>query len=340
MMPLMMLLMNGLSVLIIWVGGQQVAQAHMQVGDMMAFMQYAMQIVFAFMMLSMLFILLPRAGVAANRVADVLETEVTILDPPQPKAFPEPFRGRIEFRHVSFRYPDAEEDVLHDLTFTIPAGQMVGIIGTTGSGKSTLVNLILRFYDVTDGAICLDGVDIRDVRLSDLRDKIGYVPQQSNLFSGTVESNLRYADEDAEAETLRQALETAQAADFILNQPEGLALPVSQGGINFSGGQRQRLSIARALAKRPPIYIFDDSFSALDYQTDARLRRALKQTVRGSTVIIVSQRVATIKDADQILVLDEGRLLCADTHEELLRRCAVYREIAQSQLKLQEEALA
>lgn len=340
MMPLMMMLMNGLTVLIIWAGGQQVAQARMQVGDMMAFMQYAMQIVFAFMMLSMLFILLPRAGVAANRVADVLETDLTILDPPQPKAFPEPFRGRIEFRHVSFRYPDAEEDVLHDLTFTIPAGQTVGIIGTTGSGKSTLVNLILRFYDVTEGAIYLDGVDIREVRLSDLRGKIGYVPQQSNLFSGTVESNLRFADENTDEQTLRQALETAQAADFILNQPEGLALPVSQGGINFSGGQRQRLSIARALAKRPPVYIFDDSFSALDYQTDARLRRALKQTVRGSTVIIVSQRVATIKDADQILVLDEGRLLCADTHEELLRRCAVYREIAQSQLKLQEEALA
>ncbi|NPV87720.1 MAG: ABC transporter ATP-binding protein [Anaerolineae bacterium] len=339
MMPLMMLLMNGLSVLIIWAGGQQVAQMRLQVGDMMAFMQYAMQIVFAFMMLSMLFILLPRAGVAANRVADVLETNLTILDPPHPKTFPEPFRGRIEFRQVSFRYPDAEEDVLHNLTFTIPAGQTVGIIGTTGSGKSTLVNLILRFYDVTEGAIYMDGVDIRQVRLSDLRDKIGYVPQQSNLFSGTVESNLRYAAEDAAEETLRQALETAQAADFILTQPDGLTTPVSQGGVNFSGGQRQRLSIARALAKRPPIYIFDDSFSALDYQTDARLRRALKQSVRGSTVIIVSQRVATIKDADQILVLDEGRLLCADTHEELLRKCAVYREIALSQLKLREETL-
>ena len=336
MMPMMMLLMNGISILIIWVGAHQVAQANMQVGDMMAFMQYAMQIVFAFMMLSMLFIMIPRADVAANRVADVLETEPTILDPEQPRTFPEPFRGEIEFRGVSFRYPDAEEEVLHDLNFTIRGGQTVGIIGTTGSGKSTVVNLIPRFHDVTQGAIYMDGVDIRSVRLSDLRDKIGYVPQQSNLFSGDIESNLRFADQNASEEIMRQALETAQAADFVFGKPEGLTAEVSQGGVNFSGGQKQRLSIARALVKRPPIYIFDDSFSALDYRTDTRLRHALKGYVRGSTVIIVSQRVSTIKDADQILMLDEGRIIGQGTHEELMETCEVYREIALSQLKKQE----
>ncbi len=336
MMPMMMLLMNGVSVLILWVGAHQVAQASMQVGDMMAFMQYAMQIVFAFMMLSMLFIMIPRADVAAHRIADVLETEARILDPEQPRAFPEPFEGTIEFRHVSFRYPEAEEDVLHDLTFTLPAGQSVGIIGTTGSGKSTLINLIPRFYDVTEGAIYIDGVDIRSVRLSDLRAKIGYVPQQSNLFSGSIESNLRYADEEAEEATLRLALEIAQAGDFVFSRPEALQAEVSQGGANFSGGQKQRLSIARALVKRPPIYIFDESFSALDYKTDAGLRRALRKYVRGSTVIIVSQRVATLKDADQILVLDEGRIIGRGTHEELMKTCETYQEIALSQLKRQE----
>jgi len=336
MMPLMMLIMNVLSILIIWVGAHQVAQATMQVGDMMAFMQYAMQIVFAFLMLSMLFILLPRADVAANRVAEVLETDLTILDPADPKSFPEPFHGDIEFRHVSFRYPDAEEDVLHDLNFVAKAGQTTAIIGTTGSGKSTVVNLIPRFYDVTDGAIYINGVDIRQVRLSDLRDKIGYIPQQSNLFSGSIESNLRYADENVDEETLKLALEIAQADDFVFSNPEGLQGEVSQGGANFSGGQKQRLSIARALIKKPPIYIFDDSFSALDYKTDARLRKALKEHLGGSTVIIVSQRVATIKDADQILVLDEGRIICQGTHDELMETCEVYREIALSQLNRRE----
>ncbi len=336
MMPGMMLLMNGLTVLIIWIGSHQVAQATLQVGDMIAFMQYAMQIVFAFSMLSMLFAMLPRVDVAAHRVVEVLETAGSIRDPEHPRPFPEPFEGSIEFCHVSFRYPGAEEYVLHDISFTIPAGQTVGIIGTTGSGKSTLVNLIPRFYDVTDGAVYIGGMDVRQVRLSDLREKIGYVPQQSNLFSGTVESNLRYADEEADEETMRLALEIAQAGDFVLSRPEGLAAKVSQGGANFSGGQKQRLSIARALVKQPPIYIFDDSFSSLDYKTDARLRRALRRYVAGSTVLIVSQRVATIKDADRILVLDEGRLIGQGTHEALLERCAVYREIALSQLKLQE----
>lgn len=338
-MPFMMIILNGISVLILWIGAQQVAQASMQVGDMMAFMQYAMQIVFAFMMLSFLFILFPRADVSANRVADVLETEVTVVDAPQPKSFPEPFRGRIEFKNVSFRYPDAEENVLCNLNFVAEAGKTTAIIGTTGSGKSTVVNLIPRFYDVTGGAILIDGVDIREVRLSELRDKIGYIPQQSNLFSGTIESNLRYASEEAAEEILKQALEIAQASDFVLTNPDGMELPVSQGGINFSGGQKQRLSIARALVKRAPIYIFDDSFSALDYRTDARLRRALKQSLKESTVIIVSQRVATIKDADQIIVLDEGEIICQGTHEELMEKCEVYREIALSQLK-REEVLA
>lgn len=338
-MPFMMILLNGISVLILWIGSHQVAQSSMQVGDMMAFMQYAMQIVFAFMMLSFLFILFPRADVSANRVADVLETEISITDPPQPKSFPQPFRGRVEFRNVSFRYPDAEENVLCGLNFVAEAGQVTAIIGTTGSGKSTVVNLIPRFYDVSDGAILIDGVDIREVRLSELREKIGFIPQQSNLFSGTIENNLRYADEQAGEEVLEQALVVAQASDFVLNNEERLQTPVSQGGVNFSGGQKQRLSIARALVKKAPIYIFDDSFSALDYRTDARLRRALREYLKGSTVIIVSQRVATIKDADQIIVLDQGEIICKGTHKELMEKCEVYREIALSQLK-REEVLA
>ncbi|MFQ5341816.1 MAG: ABC transporter ATP-binding protein [Anaerolineae bacterium] len=336
-MPAMMLILNGVMMLILWVGAHQVAQATMQVGDMMAFMQYAMQIVFAFMMLSMLFILFPRADVSANRVADVLETPITILDPPQPKSFLEPFGPGIEFDHVSFRYPEAEEDVLHELTFRIEPGQTVGIMGTTGSGKSTVVNLIPRFFDVSDGAIRISGVDTRQVSLRDLRDKIGYVPQQSNLFTGTVESNLRFADGEVDEEIMREGLRIAQA-EFVLRGDDGLESEVSQGGINFSGGQRQRLTIARALVKRAPIYIFDDSFSALDYKTDARLRRALLQSLGDSTVLIVSQRVATIKNADQILVFDQGYLIGQGTHAELMQTCAVYREIALSQLK--QEALA
>ncbi|RME45834.1 MAG: ABC transporter ATP-binding protein, partial [Caldilineae bacterium] len=319
-MPVMMLIMNGTMMLITWVGAHQVAQATIQVGDMMAFIQYAMQIVFAFMMLSMMFILFPRADVSANRVADVLETPITILDPPHPKPFPHPFEPRIEFDHVRFRYPDADEDVLHDLTFRIEPGQTVGIMGTTGSGKSTVVNLLPRFFDVTAGAIRISGVDIRDVSLHDLRDRIGYVPQQSNLFTGTVESNLRFADETADEEAMREGLRIAQA-EFVLNDADGLGTEVSQGGSNFSGGQRQRLTIARALVKRTPIYIFDDSFSALDYKTDARLRRALLESLGDSTVLIVSQRVATIKNADQILVFDEGRLIGQGTHDELMETC-------------------
>jgi len=333
MMPMMMLIMNGASMLILWVGARQVAQAQMEIGDMMAFMQYAMQIVSAFMMLSMLFIMFPRADVSANRVADVLETSISVVDPSQPVHFPAAFKPTIEFRDVSFRYPGAEDDVLHNLNFKIEAGKTVGIMGTTGSGKSTVVNLIPRFFDVTDGSVLISGVDIRDVPLKELRDKIGYIPQRSNLFTGTIESNLRYADENADQETLELALTIAQAADFILEQPEGLLADVSQGGVNFSGGQKQRLSIARALVKRAPIYIFDDSFSALDYRTDARLRQALLKYLRRSTVLIVSQRIATIKNADQILVLDEGCLVGQGTHEELIQSNEIYREIALSQLK-------
>lgn len=338
MMPVMMLVMNGLSLLIIWVGAHQVAQSSMQVGDMIAFMQYAMQIVMSFLMLSMMFIFLPRAAVSGQRIAEVLETDTAIKDPPQPRTFPQPFVGRVEFRNVSFRYPDAEDDVLHDISFTAEPGQTTAIIGSTGSGKSTLVNLIPRFYDVTDGAILIDGVDIREVRQSELRDQIGYIPQRGTLFSGTIESNLLYADKRATREDLEKAVEIAQAAEFIRARPEGFASEVSQGGVNLSGGQKQRLAIARALVKKPPIFIFDDSFSALDYKTDAALRRALREKAGGSTVLIVTQRVATIKNADQIVVLDQGRAVGIGKHHELLETCQTYQEIAYSQLSKEELA--
>ncbi len=332
MMPVMMLIMNGLSLTIIWVGAHQVAASTMQVGDMMAFLQYAMQIVFSFLMLTMMFIFLPRAAVSGDRIADVLETQPAIRDPEQPKSFKEPFEGTVEFCHVHFRYPNALEDVLHDISFVAKPGQTTAFIGSTGSGKSTIINLIPRFYDVTSGAIYVDGVDIREVRQSDLRAKIGYIPQKGILFSGTIDSNLRFADDDADDETLRQAVEVAQAGEFVFATPDGLATEIAQGGANVSGGQKQRLSIARALVKKPPIYIFDDSFSALDFKTDAALRRALKEITRDSTVFIVTQRVSTIMNADLIIVLDQGRIVGKGTHRELMETCEVYREIAQSQL--------
>ncbi len=338
MMPLLMFIMNALSILIIWVGAYQVAEANMQVGDVMAFMQYTMQIVFSFLMLSMMFIMLPRAAVSGDRVADVLETEPAIKDPEAPKSFSEPFRATIEFRNVSFRYPGAEEDVLHDISFTSQPGQTTAFIGTTGSGKSTVINLIPRFYEVTQGGIYIDGIDIRQVTQHDLRAKIGYVPQKSNLFSGTIKSNLLYADEHAGPEDLKLAADIAQASEFIDAKPEGVEAEIAQGGTNVSGGQKQRLSIARALVKKAPIYIFDDSFSALDFKTDAALRRALKEQTGSSTVFIVTQRIATVKNAEQIIVLDEGRIAGKGTHQELMKECEVYRGIALSQLSKEELA--
>jgi len=336
MMPLMMLVMNGLSLLIIWIGAHQVAQSTMQVGDMMAFLQYAMQIVMAFLILSMMFIILPRASVSAGRIADVLDTEPSIKDPEDPKQFNEPFVGTIEFRNVSFGYPGALEDVLHDITFTSKPGQTTAFLGSTGSGKSTIVNLIPRFYDVTEGAIYLDNTDIREVTQHDLRNKIGYIPQKGMLFSGTIESNLLYADENASADTLKEAADISQASEFIFSEREGMEAEISQGGSNVSGGQKQRLSIARALVRKPPIYIFDDSFSALDFKTDAALRKSLKEKTGSSTVLIVTQRVSTIKNAEQIIVLHEGRIVGKGIHRELMESCEVYRDIALSQLSKEE----
>lgn len=334
-MPVMMLIMNGLSVLVIWVGAQQIAASAMQIGDMMAFLQYTMQIVFAFLMLSFMFIMLPRAAVSAGRIADVLETEPGVKDPESPRAFGD-VRGTVEFRGVGFRYPNAEEDVLHDISFTAKPGSTTAVIGATGSGKSTIVNLIPRFYDVTAGSILVDGVDIREVTQHDLRSQIGYVPQKSTLFTGTIESNLRIGDEGAADDALRTAVATAQATDFVSERPEGYQAEIAQAGANVSGGQKQRLSIARALVGRPPIYLFDDSFSALDFKTDSALRRALGETAGESTRIVVTQRVASVKSADQIIVLDAGRIVGKGTHRELMDTCETYREIALSQLSEEE----
>ncbi|NOZ51113.1 MAG: ABC transporter ATP-binding protein [Chloroflexi bacterium] len=335
-MPALMLIMSGLSLLIIWVGAHEVAKSTMQVGDMMAFLQYAMQIVMAFLMMSFMFIFLPRSFVSGDRIAEVLETELTVTDPPQPKTFPEPFRGIIEFRDVGFHYPGAEENVLCDINFVARPGQTTAFVGSTGSGKSTVVNLIPRFYDVTEGAILIDGVDLRQVTQRYLRTRIGYIPQRGVLFSGTVESNLRYANEDAPPELMAEAIEIAQASEFVFANPEGLKAEIAQGGGNVSGGQKQRLAIARALVKQAPIYIFDDSFSALDYKTDAALRRALKEKAADSTVLLVTQRVATAKHAEQIIVLEEGRIVGKGTHKELLETNETYREIALSQLRQEE----
>lgn len=336
MMPMMMFILNVLTVVILWVGAHQVAQANMQVGDMMAFLQYAMQIVFSFLMLSMLFIMLPRASVSADRIADVLETELAIKDPAQPKPLNGSFSGNVEFRNVSFRYPGADTDILHDISFVAKPGETTAFIGSTGSGKSTVVNLIPRFYDVTEGSILLDGVDIREVTQHALRDKIGYVPQKGVLFSGTIKSNLHYADENATDEELHTAVSIAQASGFVNSKPEGLAAEISQGGTNVSGGQRQRLSIARALVKKAPIYIFDDTFSALDFKTDAALRRALYESTSSSTILMVTQRVSTVKNAEQIVVLEKGRVVGKGTHQELMESCETYQEIALSQLSLEE----
>ncbi|NMC06799.1 MAG: ABC transporter ATP-binding protein [Candidatus Lokiarchaeota archaeon] len=302
------------------------------IGDMMAFMQYTIQIVFAFLMMSVMFIMLPRASVSATRVVDVLSTEPVIVDAQNAKMFPKSFSGSIEFRDVCFRYPGAEVDAICNISFTAKPGQTTAIIGPTGAGKSTIVNLIPRFYDVTSGSVLVDGIDVREVTQHDLRDKIGYVPQKSALFSGTIESNLRYADEAASGEMLQSAIQISQAAEFVASKPEGMATEIAQGGMNVSGGQKQRLSIARAIVKKPPIYLLDDSFSALDFKTDAALRKAFKEQAKGSTLIIVTQRVSTIKTAEQIIVLDEGRIVGKGTHAELMNTCALYKEIAMSQM--------
>ena len=334
--PFINLIMSGLSILIIWVGAHEVAQSALQVGDLIAFMQYSMQIMFSFISLAMLFIILPRASVSGERIAEILETPIVIQDPPHPLQFSQPVRGELVFDDVDFRYPGAEEDLLHDISFIAKPGKTTSIIGSTGSGKSTLVNLVPRFFDVSKGRILIDGIDIRDVTLKDLRAQIGYVPQRGVLFSGTIESNMRLAKPDATIEEIMDALDTAQAIDFVMANPDGLQTEVAQGGTNFSGGQKQRLSIARALVKKPPIYIFDDSFSALDFKTDAALRSALSRKVGNSTVLIVTQRVATAKNSDQILVLDNGRIAGVGTHQELMKTCTVYQEIASSQLSKEE----
>ena len=340
MMPLMMLVMNCITVLIVWAGSHGVNDGVMQVGDMMAFISYTMQIVMAFMILTMVSVMLPRAEVAAERVEEVLSTQSSIKEPehPQLPAADAP-RGELVFKNVSFQYPDAREDVISGVSFTVHAGQTLGVIGSTGCGKSTLVQLIPRLYDVTGGKVTLDGIDVRDLSLSELRRRVGYVPQQGMLFSGTVESNLKFAGESVTDDAMREAAAIAQATGFIEEREGGFGSEISQGGGNISGGQRQRLSIARALAKRPEVVVFDDSFSALDYKTDARLREELERTQKEAAIVVVAQRIATIMHADQVIVLDDGQVVGQGTHEELLRSCPAYLEIAQSQLSAKELGL-
>lgn len=338
MMPTMMLIMNGISVLIIWVGANGINDGQMQVGDMMAFIQYTMQIIMAFLMICMISIMLPRAAVSADRVDEILMSSTLIQDPKNPKKLTKDGKGTVEFDHVSFRYPGAKEDVLHDISFVAEPGKTTAFIGSTGSGKSTLVNLIPRFYDVTEGAIRIEGVDIREISQHDLREKLGYVPQKGVLFSGTIASNILYGNRDGSEADMKDAASIAQAQDFIEAKQDTYDSPIAQGGTNVSGGQKQRLSIARAIAKNPDVFIFDDSFSALDYKTDVTLRKALKEHTQESVVLIVAQRISTILHADQIIVLDEGEAVGIGTHAELLKSCEVYRQIAMSQLSEEEIA--
>ena len=335
MMPMLMFVMNGVSILIVWAGAHLVNDGSLMIGDMLAYLQYAMHVIMSFLFITMMFIMIPRAIVSAKRIGEVLDVEPSIEDPEMPETV-EDHRGVVEFDHVSFSYPDAEKEVLEDISFTARPGRTTAIIGGTGSGKSTLISLIPRFYDATEGSVRVDGKDVRDITQHELRDQIGYVPQKGLLFSGTIASNLQYGKEDATEAEMLEAAETAQAMDFIREKEHGLDEEVAQGGTNVSGGQKQRLSIARALVKKPKIYIFDDSFSALDFKTDKALREALKEKVGDSTIIIVAQRINTIIDADQILVLDEGRLAGKGTHDELMQTCDVYREIALSQLSEEE----
>ena len=332
MMPTMMLVMNGITVLIVWVGGHSINDGAMQVGDMMAFIQYAMQIIMSFLMICMISVMLPRAAVSAERVDKVLKSETKIHDPKEPKTLPKNGKGEVAFEHVSFHYPGAEEDVLHDITFTAKPGETTAFIGSTGCGKSTLVNLIPRFYDVTEGRITIDGQDVRNLTQHELRDKLGYVPQKGVLFSGNIASNIMFGNPAGSEQEMTEAAQIAQAVEFIDTKPERYKSPISQGGANVSGGQKQRLSIARAIAKHPDVYIFDDSFSALDYKTDTVLRRALKEKTTDSVVLIVAQRISTILHAEQIIVLDDGKIVGKGTHEELLKTCDAYYQIAASQL--------
>ena len=332
MMPTMMLVMNGITVLIVWVGGHSINDGAMQVGDMMAFIQYAMQIIMSFLMICMISVMLPRAAVSAERVDEVLKSETKIHDPKEPKTLPKNGKGEVAFEHVSFHYPGAEEDVLHDITFTAKPGETTAFIGSTGCGKSTLVNLIPRFYDVTEGKITIDGQDVRDLTQHELREKLGYVPQKGVLFSGNIASNIMFGNPAGSEQEMTEAAQIAQAVEFIDTKPERYKSPISQGGANVSGGQKQRLSIARAIAKHPDVYIFDDSFSALDYKTDTVLRSALKEKTTDSVVLIVAQRISTILHAEQIIVLDDGKIVGKGTHEELLKTCDAYYQIAASQL--------
>ena len=336
-MPIMMLIMNLVTLLIMWVGGHAIAESTMQVGDMMAYIQYTMQIIMSFLMIAMIFIMVPRAMVSADRVQEVLTTELSIKEPENPVTLDNE-SGELRFDDVSFRYGNAEEDTLSHISFTAKPGQTTAFIGATGAGKSTLINLIPRFYDVTDGAVYLNGKDIRTLSQKELRDNIGYVPQKAMLFSGTIDSNIKYGKEDADVNEVLAALDCAQATEFVSELPNGVESSIAQGGSNVSGGQKQRLAIARALVKKAPVYIFDDSFSALDFKTDAKLRRALTKYTENAVVLIVAQRVSTIMNAEQIIVLDEGKIVGKGTHKELLKTCPEYREIAESQLSKEELA--
>lgn len=336
-MPIMMLIMNLVTLLIMWVGGHAIAESTMQVGDMMAYIQYTMQIIMSFLMISMIFIMVPRAMVSADRVQEVLTTELSIKEPENPVTLGNE-SGELRFDDVSFRYGNAEEDTLSHISFTAKPGQTTAFIGATGAGKSTLINLIPRFYDVTGGAVYLNGKDIRTLSQKELRDNIGYVPQKAMLFSGTIDSNIKYGKEDADVNEVLAALDCAQATEFVSELPNGVESSIAQGGSNVSGGQKQRLAIARALVKKAPVYIFDDSFSALDFKTDAKLRRALTKYTENAVVLIVAQRVSTIMNAEQIIVLDEGKIVGKGTHKELLKMCPEYREIAESQLSKEELA--
>ena len=340
MMPTMMLIMNCITLLIIWVGAHEINKGAIQVGDMMAFMQYAMQIIMSFLMISMISIILPRASVSAQRIVEVLDKDLTIEDPKNPKELKNKVEGKIEFNNVSFKYPGSEEYALKDISFVAKPGETTAFIGSTGSGKSTLINLIPRFYDVTEGNILIDGINIRDLKLHDLREKIGYVPQKGVLFTGTIESNIKYGKNfDVSSEDVIKSIEISQAKEFIDKNEKGILSEISQGGTNVSGGQKQRLSIARALAKRPEIFIFDDSFSALDFKTDAILRKTMSEEIKDRTLLIVAQRINTIMNAENIIVLDEGKIVGMGTHKELLKECDVYKQIALSQLSEEELAI-